>query len=50
MIGNAFKQLKPIIKGQSFLGTTIDLIANLLPRRLVPGFKKHLSINEKRSA
>ena len=50
MIGSAFKELKPIVKKQSFAGTTVDFISNLLPRRLVPGFRRSLSKNEKRSA
>lgn len=40
MIGNAFKHLKPAVKEQSFVGTTLDLISNLLPRRLVFRFSE----------
>ena len=46
MIGNAFVHLKPTVKEQSFVGTTLDLISNLLPRRLV----LKLSEKTKRSA
>ena len=38
-IGDAFRRLKPMIREQSLAGTTLDLIANLLPRRLADGFR-----------
>ena len=50
MIGKAFNTLKSTVEEQSFVGTTLDLISNLLPRRLVPGFRKGLSKEQKRSA
>ena len=50
MIAKAFKELKPTIQEQSFVGTSIDLISNLLPRRLVSGFKKNFYSRTKRSA
>ncbi len=50
MIGKAFHELKAVVKKQSDIGTTVDLISNLLPRRLVEGFKKAVSKDEKRSA
>jgi hypothetical protein len=50
MIGKAFKELKPIVREQSLIGTTVDLISNLLPRRLVPGFRKSVSKHEKHAA
>jgi hemerythrin superfamily protein len=50
MIGRAFEALKPTVKQQSFMGTTLDLVTNLLPRRLVPGFLKSQAKEEKRSA
>jgi hemerythrin superfamily protein len=42
-IGDAFEQLKPYVQEQSIAGTTLDLIINLLPQRLVTGFRKRLS-------
>ena len=50
MIGSAFTHLKETVKQQSVIGTTLDLISNLLPRRLVPGFVKSISNRERRSA
>ncbi len=38
-IGRAFEELKPVIRKESFTGTTLELIANLLPSRMVPGFR-----------
>jgi hemerythrin superfamily protein len=44
-IGEAFERLKPEMRhdSQSMVASTIDLIANLLPRRLVEGFRKRFS-------
>jgi len=39
-IGSAFVQLKPQIEEQGFMGTSLDLIANLLPGRFAATFKK----------
>ncbi len=39
MIGQAFVEMKPQIKEQGFMGTTIDMIANLLPQRFSGAFK-----------
>ncbi|MEO5971594.1 MAG: hemerythrin domain-containing protein [Bdellovibrionia bacterium] len=50
MIGKAFSQLKPTVKDQSFIGTSLDLIANLLPPRLMEGFRRTFMGKEKRSA
>jgi hemerythrin superfamily protein len=50
-IGKAFQKLKPIVEDQSSIGTTIDLIANLLPPRLVDSFRNAFSrTGEKKSA
>lgn len=38
-IGAAFVQLKPQIEEQGLVGTSLDLIANLLPGRFVSTFK-----------
>ncbi|OQW48878.1 MAG: hypothetical protein A4S09_12990 [Proteobacteria bacterium SG_bin7] len=37
-IGEAFEAMKPKVRAESFLGTTIDLIANLLPPRFMKSF------------
>jgi hemerythrin-like domain-containing protein len=39
-IGAAFVQLKPQIEEQGFMGTSLDLVANLLPARFTATFKK----------
>lgn len=39
-IGSAFVQLKPAIKEQSIVGTSLDLVANLMPGRFVATFKR----------
>jgi hemerythrin superfamily protein len=39
-IGAAFVQLKPQIEDQGLMGTSLDLIANLLPGRFATTFKK----------
>ncbi len=39
-IGAAFVQLKPHIEEQGFMGTSMDLIANLLPTRFAATFRK----------
>lgn len=49
-IGEAYLRLKPYVKDQSLTGQTFDLITNLLPRRLVVGFRKHFSQQGKRAA
>ena len=49
MIGKAFTELKPAIKAQSFAGTTFDLVANMLPRRLVDGIQKAFETQKKAS-
>jgi hemerythrin superfamily protein len=41
MMAEAFVKLKATVKEQSFVGTTMDLITNMLPPRLMAGFKKH---------
>jgi hemerythrin superfamily protein len=46
-IGEAFLQLKSYVKGQGITGQTLDLITNLLPKRLVIGFRKHFSHHDK---
>lgn len=33
--GEAFEKMKPIIREQGFMGTTMDLIANLMPPRFI---------------
>jgi hemerythrin superfamily protein len=50
-IAAAFKRLKPeLVKdADSMMGSTIDLIANLMPRRLVENFRKHI-IGSRKSA
>ncbi len=40
MIGKAFTELKPSIKKQGLVGTTLDMVANMLPPRLTAGIKK----------
>lgn len=39
MIGEAFERLKPEVKTEGFMKTTMDLIANLMPPRLADAFK-----------
>jgi len=36
----AFQKMKPEIKEQGLMGTTIDLIANMMPTRFTEAFKK----------
>lgn len=38
-MATAFTSLKPKVKEQSFLGTTIDMIANMMPPRFSESFK-----------
>lgn len=40
MMGEAFEKLKPEIKEQSILGTTWEMIANLMPSRFSDTFRK----------
>jgi hemerythrin len=40
-MAQAFLALKPKIKEQSFMGTTVDMIANMLPPRFSQSFAKH---------
>ena len=49
-IGTAFEQLKPFVKKQSFVGTSMDLITNILPERLRKNFRSHFSETQKKSA
>jgi hemerythrin superfamily protein len=42
-MGAAFEQLKPFVKNQTWGGTTLDLVTNLLPKRLVDGFRKQFN-------
>jgi iron-sulfur cluster repair protein YtfE (RIC family) len=39
-IGAAFVQLKPAIEAQGIVGTSLDLVANLMPGRFVETFRK----------
>jgi hemerythrin superfamily protein len=51
-MGAAFERMKTEMAkdGDSLLASTIDLIANLLPPRLVEGFRKNLPPSRKRAA
>jgi hemerythrin superfamily protein len=49
-MGKAFEKMKPAIREQSLTGTTIDMVANLLPVRLTASFRKFFESEEKRSA
>ena len=40
MMGEAFEKLKPEIKEQSIVGTTWEMIANLMPSRFSDAFRK----------
>lgn len=37
-IGDAFVNMKPKVRQETFIGTTLDLIANLLPPKFMKGF------------
>jgi hemerythrin superfamily protein len=39
-MGEVFKKMKPMVKEQSLLGTSMDMLANLMPSRLRPVFGK----------
>jgi hemerythrin superfamily protein len=39
-MATAFNSLKPKIKEQSFMGTTVDMIANMMPPRFSGSFKE----------
>lgn len=39
-IGAAFEQLKPYVKEQGLMGTTLDLVKNLIPSRFHAAFNK----------
>ncbi len=41
-LGDAFEQMKPDIKEEGFLGTTLDLIGNLMPPRFTKAFRKDI--------
>ena len=40
-MGEAFEKMKPQIKEESILGTTWDMVVNLMPERLRKNFKGH---------
>ena len=50
MMGQAFEHLKPFVKEQSLAGTTLDMVANILPSRFSEGFLKNFAKQDKRSA
>ncbi len=39
-MGDAFVQMKPKVRDQSFAGTTLDMIVNLLPARIRDSVRK----------
>ncbi len=41
MMAAAFERLKPQIKEESFMGTTVDLVVNLMPPRFTKAFRKN---------
>ena len=41
MMGDAFVKLKPGIRREGFVGTTLDLVANLMPTRFSGAFRKN---------
>lgn len=43
MMGAAFEKMKPEIKEEGLMGTTWDMIANLMPPRLSDSFRKNQS-------
>lgn len=51
-IGEAFLKLKPEMAkdSESMIASTMDLIANLLPKRFSDGFRKHFSRKRKEAA
>jgi hemerythrin superfamily protein len=40
MMGLAFEKMKPEIRGENIMQTTLDMVANMMPDRLRSGFKK----------
>lgn len=47
MMGKAFEKLKPDIQKESFMGTTMDLVVNLMPPRFTSTFRKnHMDFNK----
>ena len=41
MMGKAFERLKPGIRRESILGTTMDLVVNMMPPRFTSTFRKN---------
>ena len=41
MMTEAYEKLKPQIKKESFMGTTVDLVVNLMPPRFTKAFRKN---------
>lgn len=41
MMAAAFEKLKPQIREESFMGTTVDLVVNLMPPRFTSAFRKN---------
>lgn len=41
MMAEAFEKLKPQIKKESLMGTTVDLVVNLMPPRFTNAFRKN---------
>ena len=41
MMGKAFEQLKPGIQKESIVGTTMDLVVNMMPPRFTSTFRKN---------
>ena len=41
MMGKAFEKLKPGIKEESIVGTTMDLVVNMMPPRFTSTFRKN---------
>lgn len=39
-MGQAFRQMKPHVREEGFMSTTLDMIANMLPARLRPSLRK----------
>lgn len=47
-IGDAFEAMKAKVKEESFVGTTIDLIANLLPPRFMKSFLSEEEVDKEK--
>jgi hemerythrin-like domain-containing protein len=43
MIGKAFVEMKPEIREQGLMGTTVDMVANLMPQRFVNSLRNFVS-------